>query len=166
MKMKNHIEKRILLAGLLAGGLYLCAGCAAGQGEKYTLEEPGNLAELRIYTAEDGELIQTITDEEQLYQYNQLSIYEETYRQKELKQEMEGAMEQYHLVSYKYPAARFGDKELEEVMTLTLYEDNNIVKMTVADEGIKAFSLPEEFLTFYYEISEEDMAFCRSLTEE
>lgn len=75
-------------------------------------------------------------------------------------------MEQYHLVSYKYPAARFGDKEPEEVMTLTLYEDNNIVKMTVADESIKAFSLPEEFLTFYYKVTAEDMAFCRSLAKE
>lgn len=75
-------------------------------------------------------------------------------------------MEQYHLVSYKYPAARFGDKELEEVMTLTLYEDNDIVKMTVADESIKAFSLPEELLTFYDEVSEEDMQFYRSLAEE
>lgn len=166
--MKNYIQKRILLAGLLAGVLCLCVGCAAG-GEKDTREEPGNLAEIRIYTAADGKLIQTITDEEQLYQYSQSVLLGDSNieeRQGELEEALEGTMEQYHLVSYKYPAARFGDKELEEVMTLTLYEDNDIVKMTVADESIKAFSLPEELLTFYDEVSEEDMQFYRSLAEE
>lgn len=169
LKMKNHIQKKILLAGLLAGVLSLCAGCAAGQGEKDTKEELNNLAEIRIYTAADGKLIQTITDEDRLYQYNQSASLEDSNieeRQEELEEALEGAKEQYELVSYKYPAARFGDKELEEVMTLTLYEGNNIIKMTVADESIKAFSLPEELLTFYEEVSEEDMAFYRSLAED
>ncbi len=164
--MKIFVQKRILLAGILVGSLCLSTGCAAKQEEKYTREELGNLAEIRIYTAEDGELVKTITDEEQLYQYHQVSLYEETYRQQELSQEMEDAKEQYHLVSYKYPAARFGKKDLEKLMTITVYEDKNIIKMTVADESIKAFSLPEEFLTFYYEVTEEDMAFYRSLAED
>lgn len=148
--------------------LSLCAGCAAGQGEKDAREELNNLAEIRIYTAADGKLIQTITDEEQLYQYSQSALFEDSNieeRQGELEEALEGAKEQYELVSYKYPAARFGDKEMEEVMTLTLYEDNNIVKMTVADGSIKSFSLPEELLTFYDEVSEEDMVFYRSLAE-
>lgn len=164
MNKKRAVKVSIWLAFVLC----LCVGCAAG-GEKDAREELGNLAEIRIYTAADGKLIQTITDEEQLYQYSQSVLLGDSNieeRQGELEEALEGAMEQYHLVSYKYPAARFGDKELEEVMTLTLYEDNNIVKMTVADESIKAFSLPEEFLTFYYEVTEEDMAFYRSLAKE
>ncbi len=154
------------IGGLLVMVLCLCAGCAAGQGEK---DELSNLAEIRIYTAEDGKLIQTITDEEQLYQYSQSALLGDSNieeRQGELEEALKGAKDQYELVSYKYPAARFGDKELEEVITLTLYEDSNIVKMTVADESIKSFSLPEEFLTFYYEVSEEDMTFYRSLAED
>ena len=59
----------------------------------------------------------------------------------------------------------YGAKELEENTTITLYEDTNIIKMTVAGESIKGFSVPEEFLTFYYEISEEDMNFYHSLVE-
>lgn len=172
--MKNDIPKSVLLAGILAGVLFLGTGCTAGQEHKYTREELGNLAEVRVYTAEDEELIQTVTDEELLYQYNQCSALEEEVieeqitgeRQTEIKKALEGAKEQYHLVSYKYPAARFGKNELEKLMTLTLYEHENIIKMTVADESIKAFSLPEEFLTFYYEISEEDMQFYRSLAED
>ena len=56
-------------------------------------------------------------------------------------------------------------KELEENNTITLYENTNIIKITVAEESIKAFSIPKEFLTFYYELSEEEMSFCRSLVE-
>ena len=69
------------------------------------------------------------------------------------------------MISYKYPVARFGKKELEENITITLYEDTNIIKMVVAGESIKAFSIPEEYLTFYYEVSEEDMNFYCSLVE-
>lgn len=49
------------------------------------------------------------------------------------------------MIAYKYPVARFGAKELEENNTITLYEDTHIIKMTVAEESIKAFSIPEEF---------------------
>ncbi|MCM1543237.1 MAG: hypothetical protein NC121_18545 [Blautia sp.] len=154
---------------LLILGLYVCAGCSAGQERKYTTEELDNLAEIKIYSAENNELIKTISDEEQLYQYTQCSLWNdldmEGEHQNELKKGLEGVKEQYYLVSYKYPVARFGDKELEKIVTLTLYEDTNIIKMTVAQESIKAFSIPEEFLIFYYETFEEEMNFYRSLIE-
>lgn len=86
-------------------------------------------------------------------------------RQDELKRDLEGVKEQYYLIAYKYPVARFGAKELEENTTITLYEDTHIIKMTVAEESIKAFSIPEEFLTFYYELSEEEINFYHSLVE-
>ncbi|MCM1267587.1 MAG: hypothetical protein NC302_06750 [Bacteroidales bacterium] len=86
-------------------------------------------------------------------------------RQNELKKELEEAKEQYYLVSYKYPVARYGDRELEKICTLTLYEDTAMIKMEVAQESIKSFSVPEEFLIFYYEVSEEEMKFYRSLIE-
>ena len=52
-----------------------------------------------------------------------------------------------------------------ENTTITLYEDKNIIKMTVSGESIKGFSVPEEFLVFYYEVSEEEMNFYHSLVE-
>lgn len=148
--------------------LCICAGCPAGQGEKYTAEDLGNLAEIRIYSAENDTLIKTIIDEEQLYQYNQCPFPDDSdteEHQNKLKEMSEGAREQYYLISYKYPVARFGEKELEENTTITLYKNTNIIKMTVAEENIKAFSIPEEFLTFYYELSEEDMDFYYFLVE-
>lgn len=164
MNKKIHIKIGILLVF----GLCICAGCSARQGRNYTIEDLDNLAEIRIYSAENNELINTISDEEQLYQYNQCSLFDDSdiiERQDELKTDLEGAKEQYYLVSYKYPVARFGPKELEENITITLYEDANIIKMTLAGESIKGFYVPEEFLTFYYEVSEEDMNFYRSLVE-
>ena len=164
MNRKNKIKTGIL-AVLVLG---ICAGCSAGQGEKYTREELDNLAEIRIYSAENNELVKTISDEEQLYQYNQCPFFDDSdlvERQDELKKDLEGAEEQYYLTAYKYPAARFGAKEPEENHTITLYENSNIIKMTVADGVIKSFSVPEEFLTFYYEMPEEEMEFFLSLAE-
>ncbi len=166
MNQKNHIKINItLMFGLC---ICICAGCSAQQKEKYTREDLGNLAEIRIYAAETDELVKTIKDEEQLYQYNRCSLFEDSdieERQDELKQSLEGKKEQYDLISYKYPAARFGSKEPEENSTITLYEDTNIIRLAVSEESIKAFSVPEEFLIFYYEISEEEMDFYRSLVE-
>ena len=153
---------------LLVFILCICAGCSAQQGGKYTIEDLDNLAEIKIYSAENNELIKTISDEEQLYQYNQCSLFNDSdieERQDELEKDLEGAKEQYYLVSYKYPVARFGEKELEENTTITLYENTNIIKMAVAEESIKAFAIPEEFLTFYYELSEEEINFYHSLVE-
>lgn len=165
MNRRNYI----ICSSLFVFGLCICAGCSAQQGEKYTLEELDNLAEIRIYSAENNELIKTISDEEELYQYNQCSIFDDSdivERQGELEKNLEGAKEQYYLVAYKYPVARFGGKELEENTTITLYEDTCIIKMTVAEESIKAFTIPEEFLTFYYELSEEEINYYHALVEE
>lgn len=158
----------IIISMLLVFGLCICAGCSTQRGEKYTIEDLDNLAEIKIYSAENNELIKTISDEEQLYQYNQCSLVDDSdmeERQEELEKDLEGAEEQYYLISYKYPVARFGEKELEENTTVTLYKNTNIIKMKVQGESIKGFSVPEEFLIFYYEISEEEMNFYRSLVE-
>ena len=168
MNKKIYINNYIKIGIMLVFILYICTGCSLRQERKYSIEDLDNLAEIRIYAAESNELINTINDEEQLYRYNQCSFFDDPNiieRQDELKKELEGAKEQYCLSSYKYPAARFGKKELEKNITITLYEDTNIIKMTASEESIRGFSIPEEFLTFYYEISGEDMDFYRSLVE-
>lgn len=166
MNKKSHIKTDILLVSGLC--ICICAGCSAQQENKYTKEELDSLAEIKIYSAKDNELIKSINDEEQLYQYNQCSLFDDSDiedRQDELEKELEGAKEQYYLISYKYPAARFGKKEPEENTAITLYEDTNIIKLSISEESIKTFSIPTEFLIFYYEISDEEMDFYRSLIE-
>lgn len=164
MNKKNYIK----IGLLLVLGLCICTGCSAQPGEKYTAEELDNLAEIRIYSAENNELIKTISDEDQLYQYNQYLLLDDSdveERQSELEEKLEGAKEQYDLISYKYPAAHFGEKELEKNTTITLYENTNIIRLTVAEESIKGASIPEEFLVFYYELSADGIDFYRSLAE-
>ena len=164
MNKKRFIKIGMFLVMLLC----ICAGCSMKQEEKYTLEELDNLAQIEIYLAENDEQIKVIDDEELIYQYIQCfpdGSYSEE-EQEELEKSLEGIAEEYYLISYKYPVARFGKGELEKNTTITIYENSNIVKMTVSDESIKAFSIPQEFLTFYYEVSDEDMEFYRSLIEE
>ena len=119
--MNKKIYIKIII--LLVFGLCICSGCSAQQGRKYSIEELDNLAEIRIYSAENNELIKTISDEEQLYQYNNhCSFFDNSdilERQDELEKDLEGAKEQYYLISYKYPVARFGKKELEENETVS-----------------------------------------------
>ncbi len=161
-------KSQIKIVILLVFGLCICTGCSAQQEGKYTIEVLDNLAEIKVYSAKNNELIKTISDEEQLYQYNQCSLFDDSdieERQDELEKGLEGAKEEYYLISYKYPVARFGGKEPEENTTITLYEDTNIIKMTVSEESIKGFSIPEEFLVFYYELSDEEINFYRSLVE-
>ena len=56
MNKKSYMKIGILLMV----GLFICAGCSAQQGEKYTVEDLDNLAEIKIYSAENNELIKTI----------------------------------------------------------------------------------------------------------
>ena len=73
--------------------------------------------------------------------------------------------ERYHIIVYKRPVAKFGDKEPVKIFTVTLYENTDVAKMTVVDESINAFPIPEEFLTFYYEMSKEESDFYASLID-
>lgn len=164
MNKKKHINMGILFII----GAFILAGCSAGREKKYSLEDLDNLAEIRIYSAENDELIQTINDEELLYQYNQFALIDDSFteeQQGELKEGATGAREKYRFVSYKYPVAQFGNKEAKENTTIILYEDSNIIKMILSEESIKAFTVPTEFLTFYSEISEEELNFYYSLIE-
>ena len=162
-------------------------GCGFSDEDGYDGKNRNQMAKLEIYEAESGVLLKTIEDEEILHQYNQVlsgsedrvySSWEEEYedeyeeyeayeayeeKTKELKETAEAAGESVEIIAYKDPAARFGSKELEKNHTITLYRDSNIAKMTVAEESIKNISLPEEFVTFYFEMLEEEMRFYEGL---
>lgn len=150
----------------MAAGVLL-TGCGLSREDGYAGEDLQNTAKLELYEAGSDKLIKTIQDEETLYQYIQaVGFSEDSYEaetEKELKETAENAGETYYLVVYKYPAAKFGDKEPEKNYTTTLYQDVNIAKLVVAEAGVKNIALPEELLTFYYEMSKEEQAFYESL---
>ncbi|MCH5254972.1 MAG: hypothetical protein J1F41_08600 [Lachnospiraceae bacterium] len=160
-------KRQFIIGMLIFGVLCICAGCSSNQDSSYTLEQLDNLAQLEIYSAETNELIKVISDEETLYQYNQCSFDsdESVEHQAEFKNSVEGLKEEYYIESYKYPVSQFGSQELEKNITITVYENSNVIKMTVSEESIKGDSIPQAFLTFYYEMSDEDMDFYYSLVE-
>lgn len=175
---KTGLMGRLAPAAACVMAVTLLTGCGSLAEEEYTREELENLARLELYEAGSDELLRTIEDGETLYQYLQATEvpdadyeYEDDYEYYEyeawgggeLKEAAESAGEAYYLVVYRYPAAKFGSKEPEKVYTVTLYRDVKIAKMTGAEGLIKVIDLPEEMLTFWYEMSEEEADFYESL---
>ena len=168
---KSNMFVRFITLFLLTG--IVLTGCGAseeGTHTTYTREELQNTAKLELYEAESGELLKTIENEETLYRYVQAATFSddafEAERENELKETAENAGEAYCLVVYKYPAARYGDKEPEESYRTVLYRDVNIAKLIVGENSVKNMPLPEELLTFYYEMPEEEQTFYESLLPE
>lgn len=178
-KYKLNFAGRVVCLGIVWGmAVTFLAGCGSGAREGYTREELDNLARLELYEAGSDTLLQTIEEEETLYQYCQAraaseDAYEyeeekslkETAESAETAEGAESAGASYYLAVYQYPAAKFGDKTPKKIYTTTLYQDTNIAKMVVEDEVIKIITLPEEFLTFYYKMSDTEREFYESLLE-
>lgn len=152
-----------LLAGILSA--VALTGCGAGRDD-----DEGNvqeLAQIEIY-ADDGRLINTISDEDILRRFSSLSYADipvEDSEQDELASAVGNLTEVYTIVIYKAPVAVYNDGTLEKLMELTIYEDSNIVKEQIALESMKMYKIPEEFLTFYSTVSDEEKVFLLSLAE-
>lgn len=178
MNRKTGISRKRIAAVSIAAGmaLFFCIGCgASGDGED-TKEELNNLAKVEIYSAESGELIKTVEEEELLCEYNKHPAFDEfdeenfdgeawEEEQDEREESVREQKEKYYFISYRYPVAKLNDGEPMENMTITLYEDSDIIKIEISQENVKGISVPQEFLTFYEEITEEDREFYDSLAE-
>lgn len=155
-------------AFLLSGALLfiLLTGCGAAPDSPDEDLQP--LAQIEVY-AGDGNLIATVTDKDSLQRFSGLNgadiLSGGVTEQAELKKETETLTEVYRIIAYKEPAAAVNDGSLERLTELTVYEDSNIVREQVAQEAVKAVSLPEQFLTFYMSVSDADKDFLISLAE-
>lgn len=140
-------------------------GCGARRND-----DDGNvqeLAQIEIY-ANDGRLINTISDKDILHRFSGLSYTDipvEDSEQEELASAVGSLTEVYTIVIYKAPVAVYNNGTLEKLMELTIYEDSNIVKEQFASESIKMLMIPEKFLVFYSMVSDEEKDFMLSLTE-
>ncbi len=152
-----------LLASILSA--VALTGCGAGRDDED--ENVQELAQIEIY-ADDGRLIDTISDEDILRRFSSLSYADipvEDSEQDELASAVGNLTEVYTIVIYKASVAVYNDGTLEKLMELTIYEDSNIVKEQIASESIKMYKFPEEFLTFYSTVSAEEKHFILSLAE-
>lgn len=70
-----------------------------------------------------------------------------------------------HMKRYRWVYMALPVTVMAVLIGIITNEGSDIIRMTVAEESIKAFTVPEEFLTFYYEAPEEEMEFNRSFVE-
>lgn len=154
--------KALLLTGALLA--VLLSGCGAEPDS----ENMQQIAQLEVYTGE-GELVTTITDKDAIQQFDALisadTLSDDLSQQSGLAKETETLTGVYKIISYKEPAAVVNDGTLEKLIELTVYEDSNIVREQIARDVVKAAAIPEEFLTFYMNVSDSDRDFLISLAE-
>ncbi len=160
--MKNIVL--LILMGILA--VIGLAGCGEDRDDRG--KDLQGLSQIEVYSS-DGHLVNTILDEEILSQFNDLDytdISSDTDAEMEALESKIGDLNVIcTIISYKTPVAANHDGSLEKLMELTVYEDSNIIKEQIAPETIKGGYVPEEFLTFYVTVSDEDKNFILSLME-
>lgn len=160
--MKNIILF-ILMGILTVIGL---AGCGADRDDRGN--DLQGLSQIEVYSG-DGHLVNTISDEEILSRFQDLDytdISSDTDAKMDALERERGDLNVIcTIISYKTPVAAYHDGSLEKLTELTVYEDSNIIKEQIAPETIKGGYVPEEFLTFYVTMSDEDKDFILSLME-
>lgn len=158
--MKNKLHIWIFCFVLVL----LLVGCNA---DKNSAEKDlQRLSLIEVYSS-DGKLINSIEDIDTLYQFENLEyidITEDTTSEQTELENMIGELSPlYTIISYKTPAAIYGNETLEKLTEITVYDNSNIIKEQVEPENIKGVAISEEYLLFYFTISEEDKTFLLSL---
>ena len=151
-------------------------GCSirnSADSSKKTLENQ-RLARIEVYSENGKNLIDTIEDKETLAAFNENNSFTEPWdgmdddymkQQADIQKKLEKYKPQYIFISYKTPAAINSDGALEKVLEITVYKDTNIIKEQISPDNVKSFSVPIQYLTFYFEASDEVIAYLHSLAE-
>ena len=153
------ISKTILLLAML--GIAACLGGCRNFEEKETL----HTARLEVYEADGTTLINTVEDEEAVARFEAGGWGQEDGISSDVDpagKDLEGREPLFMIAAMKEPAALINNGKMEKTFTITVYEGTDVVKMVVMPQ-IKNIALSEEFLTFYFEVPEEDMEFFLSL---
>lgn len=153
------ISKTILLLAML--GIAACLDGCRNFEEKETL----HTARLEVYEADGTTLINTVEDEEAVARFEAGGWGQEAGISSDVDptgKDLEGREPLFTIAAMKEPAALINNGKMEKTFTITVYEGTDVVKMVVMPQ-IKNIALSEEFLTFYFEVPEEDMEFFLSL---
>lgn len=137
-------------------------GCGIAQNNGNDLQR---LAQIDIYSS-DGNLTNSITDEDTLCQFYNLSFLDTSTNKNLQQNELTSNLDVlYTVIAYKTPAAIFNDGALIKTIEITVYSDSNIVKEQISPEIIKSFPIAEEDLAYYFEASKQDIEFILSLVK-
>ena len=153
------MRKEIFALAIL--GIIACLGGCRNFEEKETL----HTARLEVYEADGTTLINTVEDEEAVARFEAGGWGQEAGISSDVDptgKDLEGREPLFTIAAMKEPAALINNGKMEKTFTITVYEGTDVVKMVVMPQ-IKNIALSEEFLTFYFEVPEEDMEFFLSL---
>ena len=153
--MRKEIFARAIL------GIIACLGGCRNFEEKETL----HTARLEVYEEDGTTLINTVEDEEAVARFEAGGWGQEAGISSDVDpagKDLEGREPLFTIAAMKEPAALINNGKMEKTFTITVYEGTDVVKMVVMPQ-IKNIALSEEFLTFYFEVPEEDMEFFLSL---
>jgi len=130
------MNKRIIFIVVAISILALLGGCTIGvQSEDnsgYTAKDLQRCALIEVYSAEDQKLICEIEDSTILAEFNQnvafaediLTLDDDEYfgKMEDIKQKLEEYEPQFTIVSYKTPASKNNDGNLEKISEITVYK--------------------------------------------
>ena len=153
------MRKEIFALAIL--GIIACLGGCRNFEEKETL----HTARLEVYEEDGTTLINTVEDEEAVARFEAGGWGQEAGISSDVDptgKDLEGREPLFTIAAMKEPAALINNGKMEKTFTITVYEGTDVVKMVVMPQ-IKNIALSEEFLTFYFEVPEEDMEFFLSL---
>jgi hypothetical protein len=142
-------------------GIAACLDGCRNFEEKETL----HTARLEVYEEDGTTLINTVEDEEAVARFEAGGWGQEAGISSDVDptgKDLEGREPLFTIAAMKEPAALINNGKMEKTFTITVYEGTDVVKMVVMPQ-IKNIALSEEFLTFYFEVPEEDMEFFLSL---
>ncbi len=160
------MNKKLIIVIALLSLITVLGGCASE-----STKAGQQLAQIEVYSVADNTLVNTIEDEESVLEFNQKTAFEEEWdddymdQQEEIQKKLEEREPLYIFISYKKPVAMNNDGTLEKISEITVYKDSNIIKEQVSPDSVKNFAVPSEYLTTFYESSEETMDFLVSLTK-
>lgn len=152
------------------------SGCAAKNSKDNTksASKTQQLARVEVCSANEQTLIDTIEDKDKLTVFNentsfitQLDGMDDNYmkQQADIKKKLEKYEPEYVFISYKTPVAVINDGALEKVLKITTYKDTNIIKVQIAPSNVKNVPVSSEYLTFYFEASNEVAVYFHSLVK-
>jgi hypothetical protein len=163
-------KKNILVLSFLALVVILLGynNLSKISGKETTSQKLQRLSRIEVYSAKDNVLINTFEDRDALLQFDKVctDILSVSGNEEDVNTFPGNKLPLYTIITYKKSAAIYSKKELEKSLTLTLYQDSNKIKLEVAPENVKAFSVPDEYLTFYADLSDENLKYLLALAKE
>lgn len=145
--------------------LFILGGCNT---------ESQKLKKVEVFSS-NNTLLNTIENKEELKTFNENLSLEENWneidenylnQQEELKKTIENHEEQYIFITYQAAVAKNSSESLEKVMEIIVYEKSNIIKVEISPDTVKNISIPSEYLTFYFETSDEIIEYLNSLLKQ